>query len=148
MSSLTGPQDLPSRQPIAVVGMSGRFPDAPNTEAFWRLLIEERDGVSDAPRDRSWLREMHAPSPHGPARLPTVRGGFLEGIDLFDAGFFDISPREARRMDPQQRILLEVSCEAAEDAGIPVNSLSQARTGVFIGAFTSDYWLRQIGDLP
>ncbi|MFD9476267.1 type I polyketide synthase [Streptomyces nojiriensis] len=132
---------------IAVIGMSGRFPGAAGIREFWGLLRDGRDGVTDAPPDRPWLRDLYSPTPGAPGRLPTRRGGFLEGLDRFDAGFFEISPREARRVDPQQRLLLEVSHEAAEDAGTPVRELSRARTGVFIGAFSGDYWLRQIGDL-
>ncbi|WAU82665.1 beta-ketoacyl synthase N-terminal-like domain-containing protein [Streptomyces sp. Qhu-G9] len=134
-------------QAVAVLGMSGRFPGAPGVPELWDLLVAGRDGVTEASAERPWLRELYAAEPGVPGKLPTVRGGFLPGLDLFDAGFFGISPREARRMDPQQRLLLETSVEAAEDAAVPVRELSRARTGVFLGAFGNDYWLRQIGDL-
>ncbi|MGW8066576.1 beta-ketoacyl synthase N-terminal-like domain-containing protein [Streptomyces ziwulingensis] len=141
-----GNSTVPDRA-VAVLGMSGRFPGAGGVRELWGLLTSGRDGITDAPPERAWLRELYAAEPGAPGRLPTVRGGFLPGLDLFDAGFFGISPREARRMDPQQRLLLETSVEAAEDASVPVRELSRARTGVFLGAFGNDYWLRQIGDL-
>ncbi|MBT2384962.1 type I polyketide synthase [Streptomyces sp. ISL-11] len=136
-----------SGREIAVLGMSGRFPGAGSVGELWGLLMEGRDGISTAPPERGWMHDLYDPVPGAPGKLPTVRGGFLAGLDRFDPGFFDISPREARRIDPQQRLLLETSTEAAQDAQIPVAELSRARTGVFVGAFSGDYWLRQIGDL-
>ena len=132
---------------IAVIGMSGRFPGAPTVAALWDLLASGDDAVTGAPSDRPWLREPHDPRPGTQGRVLPDRGGFLPGLDLFDAAFFDMSPREACRTDPQTRLLLEVACEALEDAGIPVGRLSRSRTGVFIGNTAGDYWLRQVADL-
>src|SRR6266498_2150909 len=92
---------------IAVIGMSGRFPGAPTVAALWDLLASGGDAVTGAPSDRPWLREPHDPRPGTQGRVLPDRGGFLPGLDLFDAAFFDMSPREACRTDPQTRLLLE-----------------------------------------
>jgi acyl transferase domain-containing protein/NADPH:quinone reductase-like Zn-dependent oxidoreductase/aryl carrier-like protein len=132
---------------IAVVGMSGRFPGAADPEALWQLLIEGRDAVTEAPADRPWLRELHDSRIRAAGRIPTTRGGFLPDLDLFDAAFFDMSPREARRTDPQLRLLLELAYESAQDAGVPIRGLARSRTGVFVGNLYGDYWHRQVADL-
>ncbi|MFG3102530.1 beta-ketoacyl synthase N-terminal-like domain-containing protein [Streptomyces sp. NPDC048182] len=121
--------DVPAGpEPIAVVGMACRLPQAPDPAAFWRLLSEGRDAVGDAP------------PPHRRADSGLAGpGGYLDRIDGFDAAFFHISPREAVTMDPQQRLLLELSWEALEDAGIRPPALAGTRTGVFVGALWDDY---------
>ncbi|SEG44008.1 myxalamid-type polyketide synthase MxaB [Saccharopolyspora kobensis] len=130
---------------IAIIGMSGRFPGAPDVDEFWELLRQGREGVADAPADRSWMYELHG-EPRTPGKVPTTRGGFLPGVGDFDAGFFGMSRREAIRADPQLRLLLEVAHETAEDAGATRRQLTSATTGVYIGNTYGDYWLRQIGD--
>ncbi|WP_308258677.1 type I polyketide synthase [Saccharothrix obliqua] len=114
-------------QAVAVVGLSCRLPGAPDPEAFWRLLADGVDAVGEVPPGR----------PEYPDRSP--RGGFLSEVDSFDAGFFGISPREAAGVDPQQRLALELSWEALEDAGIVPSRLGGVRTGVFLGAIWDDY---------
>lgn len=133
-------------EPIAVIGIAGRFPSAPDVRTFWQLLLEG-DGVTEAPRDREWMRALYDPEPGAKGRVPTTRGGFLPELDLFDAEFFEISPREAARTDPQQRLLLEVAYETAQDAGIPVGRLARQHTGVFVGSLFNDFWFRQVDDL-
>ena len=101
-------------EPIAVIGMSCRFPggaDDPNS--FWRLMIENRDAVSEVPPERWDIEAFYDPDPDAPGKMSTRWGGFLDGIDQFDPEFFGISPREASGMDPQQRLLLEVSLGSA-----------------------------------
>jgi pimaricinolide synthase PimS1 len=115
-------------EPVAVVGLACRLPRANDPEQFWRLLRDGIDAVTEAPEGR-WDSDA----------LPTRRGGFLEGIDEFDPGFFGISPREAVTMDPQQRLMLELSWEALEDAGIVPATLRDSRTSVFVGAIWDDY---------
>ncbi|MEU4902992.1 SDR family NAD(P)-dependent oxidoreductase [Streptomyces sp. NPDC044780] len=115
---------------IAVVGLSCRLPQAPNPSAFWRLLCEGTDAITETPPERR--------SPTAPAG-PVPRGGFLDHPDRFDAGFFRISPREATAMDPQQRLMLELGWEALEDAGIVPDLAAAGRTGVYLGAFADDY---------
>jgi len=121
-----------AREPIAVAGMSCRFPGAPNSDALWKLLHEGTDAITPFPLERwEWAAA-------GPPR-PGLAGGFIEGLDQFDAGFFGISPREANTMDPQQRLFLEGAWLALEDAGIRPADLHNSATGVFVGVTTSDY---------
>ncbi|MFE3824436.1 SDR family NAD(P)-dependent oxidoreductase [Streptomyces sp. NPDC059092] len=119
---------------IAVVGMSGRFPGAPDTESLWTLLTERGESIRPVPADR-W----DAARPLDPGKDVQAVGGFLDGVDQFDAGFFGISPREAADMDPQQRLLVEAAWRAVEDAGLRPADLEGSRTGVYIGASWHDY---------
>lgn len=117
------------REPIAITGASCRLPGAPGLAAFWDLMVGERDAVGEMPPERS-------ESGSGPS-LP---GGFLADIDEFDAGFFSVAPREAIRLDPQHRLLLETTWEALEDAGLPASQLAGSRTGVYTSCLASGYW--------
>lgn len=130
----------PSDEPIAIVGLSCRFPGAPDPEAFWRLLENGLDAVGPVPPER-WDAAAWT---HADARTPiaTDQGGFLSGIDRFDAAFFGMGPDEAAALDPQQRLLLEVSWEALERSGIAPRSLKGSKTGVFVGIGRSEYWRR------
>ncbi|MGP4029182.1 type I polyketide synthase, partial [Actinomadura sp. 3N407] len=119
-----------SNDPIAIVGLSCRLPQAPDPAAFWRLLRDGRSAITETPADR-WT---------GAARTAGLRhGGFLDDVDGFDPAFFGISPREAASMDPQQRLMLELAWEALEDAMIVPATLAGGRTGVFVGAIGDDY---------
>ncbi|MEV5829849.1 type I polyketide synthase, partial [Spirillospora sp. NPDC052242] len=113
---------------IAIIGVSCRLPMAPTPFAFWRLLRDGRTAITEVP-DGRWGGERDAPR----------HGGFLDRIDAFDPGFFGISPREAAGMDPQQRLMLELSWEALEDSGIVPGTLRDSRAGVFVGAISDDY---------
>nr|prf polyketide synthase [Saccharopolyspora erythraea] len=116
-------------EPIAIVGMACRFPgDVDSPESFWEFVSGGGDAIAEAPADRGW-------EPDPDARL----GGMLAAAGDFDAGFFGISPREALAMDPQQRIMLEISWEALERAGHDPVSLRGSATGVFTGVGTVDY---------
>lgn len=131
-------QELKQAQhaPIAIIGMSCRFPAASTPEAFWELLRAGRDAVRDFPPER-WDRDTYYdPNPDTPGKTYVWKGSFLEHDALanFDAAFFNISPREAESLDPQQRLVLEVAWEALERAGIPPDSLRESLTGVFIGS--------------
>jgi malonyl CoA-acyl carrier protein transacylase len=126
-------------EPIAIIGLSCRFPKAENLEAFWRLLRNGLDGITEVPPERWDVSKFYDPAPATAGKANTCWGGFLEKIDQFDAGFFGITPREAERMDPQQRLLLEVTWEALENGGILPSQLSGTPTGVFIGISNSDY---------
>jgi 1-acyl-sn-glycerol-3-phosphate acyltransferase len=129
-----------SRDAYAIVGIGCRFPGACDSpEAFWQFLAEGRDAIAEIPEDRATWMALFDPDPVAAGRLYVRRGGFLKGIDRFDARFFGISPREAARIDPQQRLLLEVVWDAVEDAGISMDNLAGTTTGVFVGISTHDY---------
>lgn len=127
------------KEPIAIIGIGCRFAGAANPSAFWQMLRGGVDAIRPLPEGRFDLDAVYDPTPGKPGKIITREGGFIDPIDEFDATFFGISPREARRLDPQQRLLLEVAWEALEDAGqVPAN-LAKSRTGVFIGACSSDF---------
>ncbi|MCC6488136.1 MAG: SDR family NAD(P)-dependent oxidoreductase [Candidatus Hydrogenedentes bacterium] len=130
-------------EPIAIVGMACRLPGADSIDAFWNLLIRGQDAVREVPADRWDNDAFYDPEPGAQGKMYTRKGGFLDRIDRFDAGFFGISPREAARMDPQQRMVMEVAWEALEHAGIAPDSLSGSLTGVFTGISANDYSHRQ-----
>ncbi len=126
-------------QPIAIVGIGCRLPGAVGARQFWEILEEGRETVGVySPRGLPDLDAVYQEGTED-GRIATRRGGFLEGIDQFDAAFFGISPREAASMDPQQRLLLEVAWETFEAAGIPRSVFAGSDTGVFIGQWTGDY---------
>ena len=126
-------------EPVAIVGMSCRYPGRTRPVSspgeLWELLVDGGDAVGPFPADRGWdLEGWYAADPDA-AR----ESGFLHDAGEFDASFFGISPREALAMDPQQRVLLEVSWEALEDAGIAPDSLRGSQTAVFAGLMYHDY---------
>jgi acyl transferase domain-containing protein/acyl carrier protein len=124
---------------IAVVGMACRFPGAPDPEAFWNLLIEGRDAVTEVPEGR-WSKSYYFhPSPGQAGRSYTWSAGVIGTLDRFDAEFFGIAPREAEQIDPQQRLLLELAWEAIESGGLRARDLSGSECGVYVGASASDY---------
>ncbi|MEU8340640.1 SDR family NAD(P)-dependent oxidoreductase [Spirillospora sp. NPDC048832] len=124
---------------VAVVGMAGRFPGAADVDGLWSLLMDGRDAIGPVPPER-W----DASAPLDPEREIQAVGGFIDGVDRFDAGFFGVSPREARVLDPQQRLLMELTWRALEDAGQPAAALGGSRTGVYIGCSWHDYELMRI----
>ncbi len=129
-------------EPIAVIGMSCRFPGGANDpESFWRLLCDGVDAVREVPPDRWDIDTYYDADPSTPGKMYTRWGGFLEGwpVDSFDARFFGVAPREAEGIDPQHRLLLEVAHEALERAGQATSRLAGSLTGVFVGIMNADY---------
>src|SRR5580704_13813453 len=105
-------------EPIAVVGMGCRLPGGANDPAaYWEILRNGVDTITEIPPERWDISRYYDPDPEAPGKMSTRWGGFLKNIDQFDAQFFGISPREALSMDPQHRLLLEVTWEALENAG-------------------------------
>jgi acyl transferase domain-containing protein len=131
---------LPFHEPIAIVGIGCRFAGAPDVESFWRILRDGTETVADYAGKRfDNLDGVYSAESVSRGLIANRRGGFLDDLDRFDAAFFGISPREAALLDPQQRLVLEVAWEAAEDAGMPLGKLAGSRTGVFLGLWNSDY---------
>lgn len=130
------------RESIAIIGAGCRFPRGTrDLPGFWRLLREGVDVIGDIPPERWDVDRYYHPEPGRRGTMYTRRGGFLDGVDLFDPAFFGIAPREAHEMDPQQRLLLEVAWEALEDAGQDAAALSGTRTAVVNGIIGMDYTL-------
>jgi len=131
-----------AQEPIAIVGLGCRFPGESNSpESYWNLLRNGADAIQEVPADRWDVDEFYNADPSAPGKMTTRWGGFLKDVDLFEPEFFGISPREAVRMDPQHRLLLEVTWEALEHAGIPPTDLAGTQTGVFVGFVNNEYTL-------
>ncbi|WP_110932793.1 SDR family NAD(P)-dependent oxidoreductase [Paenibacillus bouchesdurhonensis] len=125
--------------PIAVIGMSGMMPQSDNLDDFWDKLAASRNLITEVPPER-WSWEQYHGDPHRDKNKTNSKwGGFLNKVDLFDAEFFGISPKEAELMDPQQRLFLQCVWNAVEDAGYNIAELSGRKVGLFVGVSTSDY---------
>ncbi|MGW3122481.1 SDR family NAD(P)-dependent oxidoreductase [Streptomyces sp. NPDC001107] len=125
---------------IAIISMACRFPGgADDPEALWRLLDSGEDVITEVPPGRWRTQGLYDADPEATGRAYSLRGGYLTGIDRFDAAFFGISPREAAAMDPQQRLLLQTAWETIEHAGIVPSTLNGTSTGVYVGLYDSGY---------
>src|SRR5262245_56805577 len=123
-SGATGPE------PVAIVGIGCRFPGADGPDAFWTLMKNGVDAITEMPAGRFDLDAVYDPSPRARGKIVTRQGVFLSNVDRFDPDFFGIPPREAHFIDPQQRLLLETSWAAFEDAGLTSEPFGGSRTGV------------------
>jgi acyl transferase domain-containing protein/NADPH:quinone reductase-like Zn-dependent oxidoreductase/NAD(P)-dependent dehydrogenase (short-subunit alcohol dehydrogenase family)/acyl carrier protein len=127
------------REPVAIVGIGCRFSGVSGPVDFWSMLRAGEDRLREMPASRFDATPFSGGRHGAPGKIPTLKGGFVEDIDKFDTEFFGISPREAVRLDPQQRLILEVGTEALEDAGQDVDALAGSQTGVFIGVSSAEH---------
>ncbi|WP_198683408.1 SDR family NAD(P)-dependent oxidoreductase [Peristeroidobacter agariperforans] len=130
-----------SAEPIAIVGLSGRYPEAPDLGTYWRNLRDGRDCIVEVPKDRWDWRDYFSEDRTQTGRHFSKWGGFIAGVDEFDPLFFNISPKEAKGIDPQERLFLQHAWLAIEDAGYTRASLPNDRVGVYAGAMHSEYQL-------
>ena len=126
-------------EPIAIIGMACRFPGANNVQQFWDLLVSGKDPITEVPPERWDVEEFYDSNPDIPGKMISRYGGFIRDVDQFDASFFSIAPKEAETLDPQQRILMELTWEALEHARIPPGKLRGSKTGIFVGISSNDY---------
>ena len=125
---------------VAVVGIGCRFPGgASSPEAFWKLLRDGVDAITETPPDRWNLDQFYSPNEVRPGKTQSRWGGYVDGIDRFDPQLFGISPKEASSMDPQQRMLLEVAWRALEDGGQPLQQVAGQDVSVYVGISSFDY---------
>ena len=133
-----GSTQTPGTHDIAIIGMGGRFPGADTLEEYWSMLVEGRDGTGELPIGR-WSEYSGEEVMSAKMAEQPLTGGYLSDLASFDAEFFGLSPLEAANMDPQQRIMLEVTWEALENAHLAPNTLRGAPVGVFLGSSNNDY---------
>lgn len=130
---------------VAIIGMACRLPGNIGTpNELWRALEHEVNAITEIPRERWDVDQYYSAKPQTPGKMCTRWGGFLGQIDSFDASFFGISPREARNMDPQQRVLLEVTHQALEDAGLSTQDIRASKTSLYAGVCSTEYALRTV----
>jgi microcystin synthetase protein McyG len=136
-------------EPIAVVGMSCRFPGGADTpEAYWRMIVHGVDAIREITPDRWDVDAFYDPDPDASGKMCTRWAGLIDEVDQFDPSFFGIAPREAESMDPQQRLLLELAWEALERSGNAPDAIAGTQTGVFLGIAATDYLHLQLRGSP
>lgn len=126
-------------EPIAIIGMSGRFPGSASLEEFWQHLAAKRDLTSEVPSSRWNWRDCYGDPMQEPGKTWVKRGGFIADVDCFDPLFFGMAPDEAEVSDPQLRLFMETAWATIEDAGYAADRLAGSQTGVFVGVSNSDY---------
>ncbi|WP_433567122.1 HAD-IIIC family phosphatase [Nocardia sp. CA-151230] len=132
-------EDAADDDAIAILSMSCRFPGADSPEALWELLDGDLDALTDMPAGRWDIEDLYDPDVNASGKAYTFRGGYVDGIDRFDAAFFGIGPREATVMDPQQRMMLQLAWEAIERSGRDPRTLHGSATGVYLGVYSTGY---------
>ncbi len=135
------PQAAPADEDIAIIGLAGRYPMARDLDAFWENLKTGRDCITEIPPERWDYRRYYDPEKGRPDRIYSKWGGFLDGVDLFDPLFFNISPKEAELLDPQERLFLETAWHTLEDAGYSRAGLWDRNVGVYVGVMYGEYQL-------
>jgi acyl transferase domain-containing protein/NAD(P)-dependent dehydrogenase (short-subunit alcohol dehydrogenase family)/acyl carrier protein len=141
------PAQVNAAEPIAIIGMSGRFPKARNVDELWDILASGRDAVDEVPPSRFDWRHIYDPSGSAPDKTNSKWCGAIPGIEEFDPLFFEISPLEAERMDPRQRHLLQESWLALENAGCGPQQISRQRIGMFVGVEEGSDYQRRVKQL-
>ena len=126
-------------EPIAIIGMSGQFPQARDLDAFWHNLRDGKDCISEIPPDRWDWRALYGDPAREENKTHIKWAGFIDGVDEFDPMFFSISPKEAEMMDPQQRLMMIHIWKALEDAGYAASSLSGSDTAIYVGTGAPGY---------
>ncbi|NSL86223.1 SDR family NAD(P)-dependent oxidoreductase [Chitinophaga sp. Mgbs1] len=127
--------------PVAITGMSGRFPQARNIDEMWNILQQGHCAVEEIPAERFDWRKYHGDPAEDPEKTNCRWSGFIPGVKEFDPAFFEISPREAAEMDPRQRLLMQEAWRALEDAGYGPAQLKAGKVGMFVGVEEGDYQL-------
>ncbi|MDE9556296.1 KR domain-containing protein [Xenorhabdus bovienii] len=134
---------------IAIIGLAGRYPQANNLEEFWQVLSQGKDCISEIPADRWDVDQYFAAQPQTRGKTYARWGGFINDVDKFDAQFFNISPKEAQHIEPQERLFLQCAYETIQDAGYTPAALNQqngkpAQVGVFVGVTFQEYQLHGV----
>ncbi len=135
---------LNSQEPIAIVGMAGKYPGAKDLEEYWKNLVGGKNSIQEVPLSRWDVNQYYDPAPSKPGKVNCKWLGLLDDIDCFDPLFFMISPAEAEEMDPQHRIFLEEGHKAFESAGYSSSGLSNKKCGVYLGIMSNEYSLLAI----
>ncbi|MBZ9609084.1 SDR family NAD(P)-dependent oxidoreductase [Clostridium estertheticum] len=130
-----------TKDDIAIIGVSGKFPMSKDLQVFWNNLKEAQDCITEVPKGRWNVDEYYTTDKNELGKMYCKWGGFVDDVDKFDALFFNISPREAEIMDPQERMFLECAYNTIEDAGYTRNSLENKKVGVFAGVMYGQYQL-------
>src|SRR5690606_11106322 len=140
--------DQPLTEPIAIVGLSGRYPEADDIEAFWEVLRDGKDCITEVPAERWDWREYYSEDRNAAGRHYSKWGGFIRGVDEFDPLFFNIPPVDAPLLDPQERLFLQHAWMAVEDAGytragmqMPASDGPPGQVGVYVGVMYGEYQL-------
>jgi 3-oxoacyl-(acyl-carrier-protein) synthase len=149
LSVSAAPTEVPRQRPgtegsldIAIIGLAGRYPGARSLDEFWQNLCAGRDCITEIPATRWHHAAYFDPSKNQPGKTYSKWGGFLDGVDEFDAKFFNISPWEAEMIDPQERLFLQCAFEGVEDSGYTRESLGRGgRVGVYVGVMYAEYQL-------
>lgn len=139
-------EDIKTSCDIAIIGASGRFPGASNLKEYWSVISNGKDCITEVPKERWDIDEYFDPNPKNLKKTYSKWGGFLKNIEMFDPTFFNISGKEAELSDPQQRLFLEETWNALEDAGYATGSISNKKCSVFVGAGGSGEYLQRMND--
>lgn len=132
---------------IAIIGLSGQYPDASDIDEFWNLITDKKSAIRDIPESRWGMENFYDPDPNAKDRSYSKKGGFIPNIDHFDPLFFSITPREAEYMDPRQRLFLQEGYKALEDAGYGEQELAGLKCGVFVGVQDGEYVVHYHGEM-